>query len=281
MNKYRTERSAKAISSYWGKSLKDKDWYSMDTSTGQSEVLIYDVIGWPFVDANEFARDFNNISSKEITIGINSPGGDVFDGTAIFNTIDNHPSRIITRIDGIAASMASIIALAGDEIQIASNAYYMMHNPWSIAMGDHNDFQKEGELLERIAATLGETYANKTGLDIKAVRQMMDDETWLIGKELVDQGFADKVIGSNKANAKFDLSMYANTPNKIKGQPEKKPIETEREFEQLLTQDAGFSRSQARAIIKNGFKLSDTQDAINDDNIKSINNLIAKFGETT
>jgi len=276
MNKYRNERSGKAIANFWGKSLKDKDWYAVDTSEGQSEVLIYDVIGWPFVDANVFARDFNNIQSKEITIGINSPGGDVFDGTAIFNTIQNHPAKIVTRIDGIAASMASIIALAGDEVQIASNAYYMMHNPWSFAMGDYNDFEHEAGLLKRIAVTLAQTYSDKTSVPLEEIQTMMDDETWLIGSELVEQGFADKVIGGKKTNARFDLSMYENTPDKISGKSEKKPIETERELEQILTRDAGLSRSQARAIINNGFKDA-TQDAGKNESINALNKLILKL----
>jgi len=249
MQKYRSDRAAKTVATFWGKSLKDREWYSMDTSEGQTEVLIYDVIGWPFIDANMFARDFNRIESKEITVGINSPGGDVFDGTAIFNTIESHPARIITRIDGVAASMASIVALAGDEIQIAKNAYYMMHNPWSFAMGDYIEFQKEADLLKRIAGTLAQTYSDRTSIKIETVQAMMDDETWIIGEELVDQGFADKVVGDKKASAVFDLGMYSNAPKDITGQSTKKPIETEREFEQLLTQDAGLSRSQARAII--------------------------------
>ena len=279
MNKYRNERTAKAISNFWGKSLKDSDWYAIDTSEDQTEVLIYDVIGWPFIDANVFARDFNRITSREITVGINSPGGDVFDGTAIFNTIDSHPARITTRIDGIAASMASIVALAGDEIQIASNAYYMMHNPWSLAIGDYRDFQKEGDLLERIAGNLAKTYSERTSVDIKTAQSMMDDETWIIGQELVDQGFADKVIGNKEAKATFDLSMYSNAPKEITGQSTKKPIETERELEQLLTQDAGFSRSQARAIINgSGFKSSVfTQDAGHDESIEALNKLISKM----
>lgn len=278
MNKFRTEKAAKAISNFWGKPLKDSDWYSMDTSEGQTEILIYDVIGWPYVDANTFARDLSRIDSNEITIGINSPGGDLFDGTAIFNAIDKHPARITTRIDGVAASMASIIALAGDEIQIASNAYYMMHNPWSIAMGDYREFSEMGALLERFADNLAQTYSDKTGIDIAEARAMMDAETWIIGQELVDQGFADKVIGGKKAAAAFDLSMYANAPKEITGKSAKKPIKTEREFEQFLTQDAGLTRSQAKAVINSGFKSAfGTQDAGDSENLEALNKLISKM----
>jgi len=279
MHKYRNDRSAKAIAAFWGKSLKDKDWYSMDTSEGETEIRIYDIIGWPFVDADTFARDLSAIKSSHITVAINSPGGDVFDGTAIFNTLKNHSAHVTTRIDGIAASMASIIALAGDEVQIADNAYYMIHNPWSFAAGDYRDFQKESDLLGKIGSTLAMTYSNRTGIDIDEVKTLMDDETWIIGNELVEQGFADTVIGNGNVNASFDLGMYANAPDKIKGSNQKHPIDNERDLEQLLTRDAGYSRSQAKAIINSGFKsLNSMQDAGNNDEIQAINNLIKRIG---
>jgi len=277
MHKYRTERAAKSISAYWAKPLKDREWYSVDTSSGQSEVLIYDVIGWPYVEAGEFTRDFKAIKSKEITVGINSPGGDVFDGTAIYNTIKEHPAKITTRIDGIAASMASIIALAGDEIQIASNAYYMMHNPWSMAMGDYRDFETEAALLKRIAGTLAQTYSERTGQSMDTVKEMMDNETWIIGKELVEQGFADKVIGEGK-KASFDLSMYANTPKDIKSETVKTPVKTEREFEQILTRDAGLSRSQAKTVSRQWFNALEGKPAAVDSDIEALNKLINTIG---
>lgn len=279
MHKYRNDSSAKSIAAFWGKALKDKEWYAIETNGDTTEIRIYDVIGWPFVDADTFARDLSQVKSSNITVGINSPGGDVFDGTAIYNLLKDHPARITTRIDGIAASMASIIALAGDEIQIADNAYYMMHNPWALAVGDYREFKKESELLAKIGDTLALTYSNRTGLSMDDVKAMMDDETWIIGSELVEQGFADKTIEGKTAAASFDLGMYANAPTKIKGENKKNPIKTEREFEQLLTQDAGLSRSQAKAVINNGFKsLNLMQDAENNDEIEALNKLIQTIG---
>jgi len=279
MHKYRNDRSAKAIAAFWGKSLKDKDWYSMDSSEGQSEIRIYDIIGWPFIDADTYARDFLALKSKDINVKINSPGGDVFDGTAIYNLHKNSDAHITTEIDGIAASMASIIFLSGDERRINANAYYMMHNPWSFAAGDYRDFKKEANLLEKIGNTLAMTYSDRTGIDIDDVKGLMDDETWIIGSELVDKGFADTVIDGKGASASFDLGMYANAPDKIKGSNQKHPMNNERDLEQLLTQDAGFSRSQAKAMIKSGFKsLNFTQDAENDDEVEAISNLIKQIG---
>lgn len=278
MHKYRNDSSAKSIAAFWGKSLKDKDWYAIETKGDTTEIRIYDIIGWPFVDADTFVSDLSNIDSPNITVGINSPGGDVFDGTAIYNALKNHPAKITTRIDGIAASMASIIALAGDEIQIADNAYFMIHNPWSIAAGDYRDFKKESELLDKIGSTLALTYSNRTGISIDDVKALMDDETWIVGSELVEKGFADTVIEGKTAKASFDLGMYSNAPKDIKGEKEKHPVKTERELERVLTQDAGLTRSQAKAIIKSGFKPSNvTQDADNDEILQAFNKLIKQM----
>jgi len=273
MNKIRSERDAKAVSSYWGKSLKDRDWYSMNTSEGQTEVLIYDVIGWPFIDANTFTRELSRIRSKEITIGINSPGGDVFDGNAILGAIERHPARIITRIDGVAASMASIVALGGDEVQIAESAYFMMHNPWTIAMGDYRDFKKEFEILEDVAGTMAKTYSDRASVSIEEARSMMDAETWISGQKLVDQGFADKVSGRKKAKNKFDMSMYANAPKEIIGERAtanggfRSTITSIREYEDLVRDVLGYSKREAKRLASGGWPALAERDVRNDDQI--------------
>lgn len=271
----RSVKRADAIAAFWGKSLKDKSWYSIDTSEGQAEVLIYDVIGWPFIDANTFVNDLNKIKSKEITVGLNTPGGDVFDGTAIYNALKNHPAKIITRIDGIAASMGSIIALSGDEIQIGSNAYYMIHNPWSFAIGDYREMEKEAELLQRIGSTLAQTYSSRTGIDAGEAQSMMDDETWIIGSELVEQGFADTVLDNNPAKAEFDLSMYANAPKKVSTKPKKHAPQSLKELEAGL-RGLGYSRSVATeyASLINTHNQSDSGSGQSDSDIQAVNNLI-------
>jgi ATP-dependent protease ClpP protease subunit len=255
--KHRNTRTAESVARFWGKSLGDRDWYDIKAmDDGDTEIRIYDVIGWPFIDADNFVRDLNRIESDHITVAINSPGGDVFDGTAIFNALRNHPANITTRIDGLAASMASIIALAGDTVQMASNAYYMIHNPWTFTWGDEHALRKEADLLGRIGGTLAETYVAKTGKSAKEVQQAMDDESWFIGSEAADFGFVDEMIGDGEAiSAKFDAGVFAHAPDQIKQQDKRgmDNMPSEREIERTLTRDAGLTRSKARALIAGGY----------------------------
>ena len=112
--KYRNQRNAEATARYWNKPLDKVAWYKIEALSGDNtEVMIYDVIGWPFNDAGEIIRALTGINSKTVTVRINSPGGDVFDAMAIFNALQSHKSRVITRVESLAASAASFLALAG------------------------------------------------------------------------------------------------------------------------------------------------------------------------
>lgn len=250
---YRTARNADMTARAWGKSLDKKDWYSIKSEGEVAEIRIYDVIGWPFIDADSFLSELDTVKSAKIRARINSPGGDVFDGTAIFNALKDHPAEINVEIEGLAASMASIIALAGDNIQIADNAWYMIHNPWTFMVGDFNDLRKEADLLERMSLVMADTYQSKTGGKVEDIKQWMTEETWFNGKEAVDAGFADSVLGeSAKAVAQFNASIFENTPDEINALfDHMKP--GKREAEKSL-RDAGFSRTEAKAIVSCGFE---------------------------
>lgn len=254
LTKTRNHKAAESAARYWGKSLADKDWYSIKAqSGGEAEILIYDVIGWPFISAEAFVRDLSQITAENITVRINSPGGDVFDGTAIYNALRAHKAKIVTRIEGLAASMASIVALAGDEVQIAKNAFFMIHNPWVVAAGDHEDMSKTSEILSKLTDSMARIYADTSNLGIKAVREAMKNETWYTGKEAHDAGFADTVLDSSgePIKAKFDLSLFAKAPEEILAGKEGREL-TEREVERAL-RDAGASRSFAKALVGERF----------------------------
>ncbi|MFK5949268.1 MAG: Clp protease ClpP [Methylococcales bacterium] len=265
----RTNKLAAAVASYWGKDLKqDKSWYSMKGAddNGNAEIKIYDVIGWPFIDAETFLNDLSRMQADTIKVKINSPGGDVFDGTAIYNALADHPAKIITSVEGIAASMASIIALAGNERVIYKNAQFMIHNAWTIAWGDYNDLEKSAELVKSISGQMAETYADKTGKSQKEIQQLMDETTWFTGEESVDFGFMTKAVTAGSTSARFDLSMFENAPQA--SDP------TKRDIERVLTQDAGLSRSQARLLLQGGFESLTKQDAGDDAAVNAVNNLI-------
>lgn len=170
--------------------------------------------------AKAFRAALDGVSAaSRIVLNINSPGGDVFDGIAIFNDLLAHKADVMVRVTGLAASAASVIAMAGDDIHIAENAFFMIHNAWSVAIGDSREMTARAKLLNQIDGQLASTYAARTGGDAADIKQQMDDETWLTASDAVDQGFADDVIPLNEgadAAAFFDLSVFRNAPKALK-----------------------------------------------------------------
>lgn len=248
--KYRNRHNAEAVARYWGKSLDKPDWYKIEAKaeSDAAEILIYDIVGWPFIEADTFVRDLSTISAKTITVRINSPGGDVFDGTAIFNALKNHPARIVTRVEGLAASIASIIALAGDEVQAHANTMFMIHNSWAVGIGDQHALRETADILAKIDSNILDVYYAKTGHGKKELKQMMNDETWFTAKEAEERGFVDTIIETQaSAQARFDLSMFANVPEDMTARASGGRDLTQREIERAL-RDAGASRSFAKSV---------------------------------
>jgi ATP-dependent protease ClpP protease subunit len=219
-------------------------------STDVTEIDLYDEIGFWGVTASMMRSRLRD-AKGDITLRINSPGGDVFDGVAIYNDLVAHQGKVRVEITGLAASIATIIAMAGDEIAIADNAFFMIHNSWVLTIGDRHDHQQSIDIMEKIDDSLARTYASRSKVGIRAVKQMMDDETWLTGKEAREQGFADSALAATQAKAKFDLSVFGKVPDALRySDADFAAPETETDIEKLLMRDAGRSRSQARALIK-------------------------------
>ena len=200
----------------------NQSWYSIKAKANDTaEISIYDEIGFWGVSAASFVQDLkdcgNNI--KQINLHIHSPGGDVFDGIAIYNLLKNHPANVTVYIDGLAASMASVIAMAGNEVIMPENAMMMIHKPWGIQGGDAEDMRKYADLLDKVENTLIPAYANKTGKTPEELAEMLSAETWLNGKECVEQGFADKLAEPLVAMASIKsrkLEDFEKMPNEIK-----------------------------------------------------------------
>jgi ATP-dependent Clp protease, proteolytic subunit ClpP len=174
----------------------NQSWYSIKAKANDTaEISIYDEIGYWGVTAKSFSKDLKALGNnlKQINLHIHSPGGDVFDGIAIYNLLKNHPANVTVYIDGLAASMASVIAMAGNEVIMPENAMMMIHKPWGIQGGDAEDMRKYADLLDKVENTLIPAYANKTGKTPEELAEMLSAETWLNGKECVEQGFADKL----------------------------------------------------------------------------------------
>lgn len=231
---------------------------SVQDQVGIAEVFLYDVIGPWGIDAETFSREIAALDVELLRIRINSPGGDVFDGMAIHNAIARHPARTETWIDGLAASAASYAALAGEEIFMADNAMMMIHDPWSMTIGNAADHRKEADVLDKISETIVGMYARKTGLEADELKDMMAEETWFNAEEALDQGFIDRVVEPQIAEeeapaAKWNLKVFRNSPPELrKARREVRPPEPA-EVEAAL-REAGYSRNDAKAIIAGGVK---------------------------
>ncbi len=176
----------------------------------RGEIWLYDQIGDSFwgegISAKTFQRELSAMGKvDEISVRINSPGGDVFDGLAIYNQLKSHPARVVVDVDGLCASIASVIAMAGDDIRMASNAHMMIHNPHGMAVGDAAEMQRVAALLDQVKGSLVDTYAARTGNGRPQIEAWMDDETWLTAEVAVQHGFANAVTGAQQVSASFGL----------------------------------------------------------------------------
>lgn len=192
-------------------------WYRIQNAAkdddGPAEVFIYDFIdSWMGVSAESFVKDLAAIDKDEVTVRINSPGGDVWDGLAIMNAIRNHKAKVTTVVDGIAASAASFIAMAGDEVVIRRNAEMMIHDASGLVLGNASDMHDMAKLLDRESDNIASIYADRTGGEVKDWRKAMRAETWYSDQEAVDAGLADRIEAPEPAESgsknRFDLSIF-------------------------------------------------------------------------
>ena len=190
----------------------NKNWYNIQGKATDSVVDIYlfDEIGAYGITAQDFINEIKEYKDTSINLRINCIGGDVFDGMAIYNIIKKRNSKTTAYIEGIAASMGSVIALAADEVVMAENSLFMIHNAWGGAMGEAEDMRKTASVLEKISGEIANIYQKKTRLLYDRITSMMDEETWLNAKEAYDLGFIDTISDSIKVAAKYDVSKFKN-----------------------------------------------------------------------
>lgn len=205
-----------------------KTWYKIQAKIEKprsADISIHDEIGLWGVSASAFMRDLRDMGElDEINLSIHSPGGDVLDGWAIYNAIKNNKARVTARVEGLAASMASVILMAADTVEIPENAYIMIHNPWGLAVGDAEEMRDTADLLDKLGNGLVNAYSERTGNDEDEIREMMSAETWMDGKEAVERGFADKLIGAVALSARaFDSRKFKMTPKSLQANSETDP----------------------------------------------------------
>jgi len=173
-------------------------------------------------------------ADQDVVVNVNSPGGDLFEGMAIYNLLRDHKGSVTVKVLGIAASAASIIAMAGDEVLIARAGFLMIHNTWVMAMGNRIDLREIADTLEPFDTAMADIYAARSGLDAKAIGKMMNAETWIGGAAAVEQGFADDLLPADQVEKDTQARGDRIAAHAI----------------DLALAKAGMPRSQRRALIK-------------------------------
>ena len=191
----------------------------MSAKDTHGTIYIYEEIGYWGVTSKSFAKELVALGDiNTITLHLNTPGGSVGDGTAIYNALKNHKASVTVEIDGYALSMGSIIALAGDTIKMADNALFMIHNPSSIAFGDADEMHRAAGIMDKHKQAMLNTYQSKTGMERQALSKMMDDETWFSADEALESGFIDEVTGTVELVASANTQQFV-ADLELKNQP--------------------------------------------------------------
>lgn len=176
---------------------------------------IYDEIGFWGVQAKDFISQLGQVNGKSLQVEINSPGGDVYAGLAIYNALRGSGKEIVVKVMGVAASIASLIAMAGDKIVMPKNTFMMIHNPWTFAAGNADDLREVADTLDKIGGSLLATYSARTGLSAEELAPMLAKDTWLTADEALEKGFATEVVEGEKISASFDMAR-AELPDAVK-----------------------------------------------------------------
>lgn len=171
--------------------------------------------------------------NRDVVVNINSAGGDFFEGVSIYNALREYNGKVVVRVVGLAASAASVIAMAGDEIKIGEAAFMMIHNAWTVAIGNKDDMYQVADMLAKFDDTMADIYSKRAGVSLKDAKKMMSAETWIGGAEAVDFGFADSLLASDM--------IGEGEPNKV--------ASALRRIDTALAK-SGMPRTERRALIK-------------------------------
>lgn len=217
----------------WNPAIKASD--ENDNTIG-----IYDPIGYDYWDdsgvtAKRISAALRSLDGADVVVNINSPGGDVFEGLAIYNLLREYKGHVTVRVLGVAASAASFIAMAADEIQIARAGFFMIHNAWTGVWGDRNDLRETADFLEQIDDTIADIYHVRSGLSMDELKADMDKERWINGRDAIDSGFADAFLPSDV--------VVEDTKNFTKEKVAAHKAD-------ILLAKAGMSRSSRRELIQ-------------------------------
>ncbi|MFJ4682052.1 head maturation protease, ClpP-related [Streptomyces sp. NPDC088789] len=183
--------------------VEARSWYRItNTADNEAEVMIYDEVGgWFGSTADDLIAELRDITAPRMRVRINSPGGSVFEGIAIANALRAHPATVTVQVDAIAASIASVIAMSGDRIEMAPNSMMMIHDASGLCMGNAADMEEMGELLDLISDNIADAYAARAGGTREQWRDRMRAETWYLPEDAVENGLADEALQAPKAGS--------------------------------------------------------------------------------
>ncbi|EFM20582.1 MULTISPECIES: head maturation protease, ClpP-related [Pantoea] len=241
----------------------------------ENSISVFDVIGSDYwgdgVTASRIAGALRSMNGADVTVNINSPGGDMFEGLAIYNLLREYEGKVTVKVLGLAASAASIIAMAGDDIQIGRGAFLMIHNCWVYAMGNRHDLEQIAADMEPFDKAMGDIYSHRSGLSTGDVAKMMDSETYIGGSDAVDKGFADRLLSADEISDDDDS-----------------PEAALRKLDALLAK-TDTPRSERRKLLKalsggtpgaaaNSEGTPSATDEVNPENVKQLQDALAAFG---
>lgn len=264
----------------------------MKTSEKKASIDMYgEIVDEQFDDVETSAVSFKQALKdlgdvEEIDLNINSPGGSVFSGITIYNMIKNHPAKITAHIQGLAASIATCIAMGADKVVMPANAMMMIHNAWTLAMGNSNDLRKQAHDLDKINQTVFQSYVDKNpDIDHALLQKMMDEETWLTADECKNLGIIDEIGSSSKVAAKISPEMEAkfkNMPNQFKyynveDDPEPNENADNDVINDKLDDIFKLLKDVADEVVKDDDKKGDEDDSHNEPPTQSQNKKFNKF----
>lgn len=200
------------------KPKKIPSYKAVNRSQSVGEIWLYGSIGSDFfgegVTAKQFADDIKKLGNiTQLHLRINSDGGVVTDARAMYNILVEHKAHVTVHIDGIAASAASFLAMAGDEIEISEGGFFMIHDARAVSIGTAEDMRHMADVLDQVNETIRQTYAARTGIEEDKIKKWMEEETWFTGKEAVNFGFADKLVENKRIAASISRAdLFKNTP---------------------------------------------------------------------
>lgn len=208
---------------------------------GDNVITMFDMIGEDFwsgggVTAKKVSQQLRAIGDRPVEVQINSPGGDVFEGLAIYNVLREHPQDITVKVMGWAASAASLIAMAGDRIEVGAASFIMIHNSWVVAAGNRNDMREVADWLEPFDRAMADLYAQRSGQDAAAIAKWMDAETYMSGSIAIERGFADGLLPADAVKVDDAARASDRAVNELRAL-------------ELTLVSGGMTRAQARSRI--------------------------------